>query len=171
MDNTLHLESENIDTSKFKPLTPEEIINILGLTIKHDEENKLSTLLCLTLTYTDGSQFNISFNAPSSTGKSYIALEISALFPKEDLIKLGKCSPNAFYHEQGVNDKEKNTITVDLSKKIIIFMDQPNTALLERLRSLLSHDDKEITAKITDKNQGGGNRTKTVIIKGFPVQD
>ncbi len=53
-------------------------------------------------------------------------------------------------------------------KKIIIFMDQPNTALLERLRSLLSHDDKEIQAKITDKNQGGGNRTKTVIIKGFP---
>jgi len=116
MPNTLYIESEKSDAPKFKSLTPEEIIDILGLTIKHDEENKLSTLLCLILTYTDGSQFNISFNAPSSTGKSYIALEISALFPKEDLIKLGKCSPNAFYHEQGIYDKEKNTITVDLSK-------------------------------------------------------
>jgi len=168
MPNTPYIEPEKVDTSKFKLLTSEEIIEILGLTIKRDEENKLATLLCLCLTYTNGSQFNISFNAPSSTGKSFIALEISALFPDNDVVKLGKCSPNAFYHEQGEYDKEKNTMTVDLSRKIIIFMDQPNTALLERLRSLLSHDQKEIHSKITDKNQGGGNRTKTVIIIGYP---
>ena len=58
---------------------------------------------------------------------------------------------------------------VDLSRKIIIFLDQPNIQLLERTRSLLSHDEKIIKAKITDKNQKGGNRTKTVAIKGFPA--
>ncbi|MFH1188721.1 MAG: hypothetical protein V1652_02645, partial [bacterium] len=113
-------------------------------------------------------QFNISFNAPSSTGKSYIPLEISRLFPNEDVMKLGNCSPTAFFHEQGDYDKENNTIIVDLSRKIIIFLDQPHNSLLERLRSLLSHDEKEMHSKITDKNQKGGNRTKTVIIKGFP---
>ena len=156
------------DSSNFKPLSSAELVEILGLTIKQDEENKIVTFLCELSAYTDNAQFNISYNAPSSTGKSYIPLEISNLFPSEDVMKLGNCSPTAFFHEQGEYDKDKNTITVDLSRKIIIFLDQPHTALLERLRSLLSHDEKEMHSKITDKNQKGGNRTKTVIIKGFP---
>lgn len=158
-----------IDTSKFLPLTAPELIAILGLTIKRDETNKLLTFLAQLSAYTEDSQLNISFNAPSSSGKSFIPLEVSTLFPQEDVLKLGSASATAFYHEQGVYDKEKNTITVDLSRKIIIFLDQPSTQLLSRLRALLSHDEKEIMAKITDKNQKGGNRTKTVIIRGFPA--
>lgn len=158
-----------IDTSKFASLTAQELIAILGLTIKRDEINKLITFLAQLSAYTEDSQLNISFNAPSSSGKSFIPLEVSTLFPKEDVLKLGSASATAFYHEQGVYDKEKNTITVDLSRKIIIFLDQPSTQLLSRLRALLSHDEKEIMAKITDKNQKGGNRTKTVIIRGFPA--
>jgi len=156
------------DITKFKPLTTKEIIEILGLTIKKDEENKLVTFLCQLSAYTENCQFNISFNAPSSTGKSFIPLEVSTLFPDQDLIKLGNCSPTAFFHEQGKFDKEKNIITVDLSRKILIFLDQPHNLLLERLRSLFSHDEKEMQSKITDKNQTGGNKTKTVIIRGFP---
>lgn len=159
---------EKIDISQFKPLSLQDLIGTLGLTIKQDEENKIVTFLCELSAYTENAQFNISYNAPSSTGKSYIPLEISNLFPSEDVMKLGNCSPTAFFHEQGEYDKDKNTITVDLSRKVIIFLDQPHTALLERLRSLLSHDEKEMHSKITDKNQKGGNRTKTVIIKGFP---
>lgn len=44
-----------------------------------------------------------------------------------------------------------------------------NTMLLERLRPLLSHDSKIITSKITDKNQQGGNKTKTASIIGYPA--
>ena len=159
---------EKIDTSQFKPISTEKLAETLGLTIKQDKQNKIVTFLCELSAYTENAQFNISYNAPSSTGKSYIPLEISNLFPKEDVMKLGNCSPTAFFHEQGEYDKENNTITVDLSRKIIIFLDQPHNALLERLRSLFSHDEKEMQSKITDKNQKGGNRTKTVIIKGFP---
>jgi len=159
---------EKVDTSQFKPLSLQELVEILGLTIKKDEKNKIVTFLCELSAYTENAQFNISYNAPSSTGKSFIPLEISKLFPNEDVMRLGNCSPTAFFHEQGEFDKDKNTIVVDLSRKIIIFLDQPHTALLERLRSLLSHDEKEMHSKITDKNQRGGNRTKTVIIRGFP---
>src|SRR3989344_9269946 len=157
-----------IESSKFKPLSLDDLLDILGLTIKRDEENKVVTFLCELSAFTENAQFNISYNAPSSTGKSYIPLEISNLFPSEDVMKLGNCSPTAFFHEQGEYDKDKNVITVDLSRKIIIFLDQPHTALLERLRSLLSHDQKEMVSKITDKNQKGGNRTKTVVIRGYP---
>ena len=158
-----------LDTSKFHPISSQEIINTLGLTIKKDEENKLIAFLCALSAYTEQSQFNISFNAHSSTGKSFIPLEVSSLFPIEDLIKLGNCSPTAFFHEEGQYDKEKNTITVDLSRKILIFLDQPHTDLLERLRSLLSHDQKSMVSKITDKTGKGSNKTKTVIIKGYPA--
>lgn len=157
------------DVADFKPIGCDELLEILGLTIKRDETNKIITFLAQLSAYTEDSQINISFNAPSSTGKSFIPLEIVSLFPEEDVIKLGNCSPTAFYHEQGEYDKSTNTIKVDLSRKILIFLDQPSTQLLERTRSLLSHDEKIIKAKITDKNQKGGNRTKTVAIKGFPA--
>lgn len=167
---TKEVESKKmIDVSNFKPINTDDLIKILGLTIKRDETNKIITFLAQLSAYTEDSQINISFNAPSSTGKSFIPLEIVKLFPDEDVIKLGNCSPTAFYHEQGEYDKESNTIKIDLSRKILIFLDQPSTQLLERTRSLLSHDEKIIKAKITDKNQKGGNRTKTVAIKGFPA--
>lgn len=161
--------TEKIDTSKFKPMVSNELTETLGHTIKKDENNKLITFMCMLTAYTADCQQNISFNAPSSTGKSFIPLEIARLFPPEDLMEIGYASPNAFFHEKGVYDKEKNEIIVDLSGLVIVFLDQPHNQLLERLRPLLSHDKKEIRSKITDKNQRGGNRTKTVVIKGYPV--
>ncbi len=160
---------DEIDVSKFKPLTSQELIKILGLTIKKDEENKLATFLCQLSAYTEDSQFNISFNAPSSTGKSYIPTEIAKLFPEKDVIEIGYCSPTAFFHDTGEFNKERKGYEIDLSRKILIFLDQPHAMLLERLRPLLSHDKKEMRLKITDKSQKAGLRTKNVFIKGFPA--
>lgn len=156
-------------TQKFKPLSAKELIEILGLTIKRDEENKLITFLGQLSAYTDEAQMNLSFNAPSSTGKSYIPAEIAKLFPEEDVLEIGYCSPTAFFHETGKFNKEKKRYEIDLRRKILIFLDQPHTMLLERLRPLLSHDKKEMHLKITDKQRGGGNRTKNVCILGYPV--
>jgi 5S rRNA maturation endonuclease (ribonuclease M5) len=158
-----------IDTTKFKPLSSEEILEILGLTIKKDEENKLVSFLCELSAYTENAQFNISFNAPSSTGKSYIPTEVARLFPTDDVIEIGYCSPTAFFHDVGQINKERGGYEIDLSRKILIFLDQPHTMLLERLRPLLSHDKKEMHLKITDKSQKGGLKTKNVFIKGFPA--
>ena len=87
-----------IDTSQFKPITPKEIISTLGLTIKKDNNNKLATLLCMLSAYTEEDQFNIGFFAPSSTGKSFIPIETSQLFPSSDVILLGTCSPTSFFN-------------------------------------------------------------------------
>ena len=160
---------EKIDTSQFKPMLASDVATVLDLTIKKDIDNKVVTLLCCLSAFTEDSQTNISFNSPSSTGKSYTALEVAKLFPEDDVIKLGNCSKTAFFHEQGKYDKEKNEIIVDLSRKILIFTDMPHVGLLESLRSFLSHDEKVMRSKITDKNQQGGNRTKTVALKGYPA--
>lgn len=159
---------ERIDTTQFSELTPEMLIETLGLTIKYDAENKLATFLCELTAYTESAQFNISYNAPSSTGKSFIPTEIARLFPEDDVMEIGYCSPTAFFHDTGEYNKEKNQYLVDLSHKILIFLDQPHTMLLEHLRPLLSHDKKEIKLKITDKSQKAGLRTKTVLLRGYP---
>lgn len=58
---------------------------------------------------------------------------------------------------------------VDLEAKIIHFRDQPHDKLLQNLRPTLSHDDKIIECNITDKSKEGGNRTKKVLIVGYPT--
>ena len=159
---------EKIDVSGFKEIAINEVCQILNSTIKKDEDNKAVTFLSMLTTYTNDSQMNLFFNAPSSTGKSHLPLSVAELFPREDLITLAYCSPTAFFHEQGKFDKEKNEIIVNLSKKIIIFTDMPDQSLISRLRPMLSHDEKESKLKITDKAQQGGNKTKNITLIGFP---
>jgi hypothetical protein len=158
-----------VDTSKFLPMTGNDIIEVLGLTIKKDEINKLLSFLAQLSAYTDHSQLNISFNAPSSSGKSFIPMEVSRLFPNDDVIQVAYCSPTAFFHQNGVFDKRRQGYIVDLSGKILIFLDQPHTLLLQHLRPMLSHDRKEILLKITDKNQKSGLRTKNIFLIGYPT--
>ena len=159
---------EPIDVSQFKPMTTKELSQVLGLTIKADETNKILVFLCQLSAYTASSQFNISFNAPSSTGKSFIPLEVAKLFPAKDVEQIGYCSPTSFFHDVGKWDANTKTIVVDLSRRILIFLDQPHTLLLQHLRPLLSHDQPEIVIKITDKSQKYGLKTKNVLLKGFP---
>lgn len=154
---------------KYPPISAKELIAILGTTIKHDNVNKLVAFLCQLSAYTEDSQFNLSFNAPSSSGKSYIPIEIAKLFPEEDVLELGYVSPTSFFHSASEYNEETEEYIVDLSRKIIIFLDQPHTMLLEHLRPLLSHDKKEIKVQITDKQQKHGLRAKKIILRGYPA--
>lgn len=159
----------DIYKSATKPMTFDDIADILEQTIKKDRINKLITFCGMLLTYTDDSQFNISFKAPSSTGKSHIPLEVMQLFPRYDIKLSAYSSPTSFYHENGYWDKQRKAKIIDLSKKIMIFVDQPHDDLLKRLRPLASHDQKELKYTITDKTAKSGLRAKTVIVIGFPT--
>lgn len=158
-----------MESKPFQEITSDLLIETLGLTIKRDETNKLIVFLSQLSAYTEDSQLNISFNAPSSSGKSFIPTEIARLFPEEDVIEVGYCSPTAFFHQVGTFDREKQGYIVDLSRKILIFLDQPHTLLLQHLRPMLAHDKKEILLKITDKSQKAGLRTKNIYLIGYPV--
>jgi hypothetical protein len=150
-----------------KPLSLEKLKEILGLTIKHDDINKVITFLAMLNAYTEDEQFNVSFRAESSTGKSYIPLEIASLFPEEDIKDLAYGSPSCFFHDTAKFDKDKNVFISDLERKILIFIDMPHDLLLQRLRPLLSHDKKILKYKITDKSTKGRLKAKNIIIKGF----
>lgn len=169
-NKTGHAPRKRGDASapEFAAISPTELAEILSLTIKQDDSNKVATFLCLLSAYTEEDQINVSFNAPSSTGKSFIPTEIARLFPAEDVRELGHCTPTAFFYDTGEFDKERNEHLVDLSRKIIVFLDQPHNELLARLRPILSHDKKEISIKMTDKSQKAGTRTKNVRVIGYP---
>lgn len=158
-----------IDVSTFGEITTKELATVLDLTIKHDNENKLVSFLCMLSAYTEDSQLNVSFNAPSSTGKTYIPTQVAQYFPDADVRQFGGASPTAFFHDNSTFDKERNCHVVDLERKILIFLEQPNPKLQENLRPVMSHDKKEISYKITDKNQKGSNRAKNIVIRGFPA--
>jgi hypothetical protein len=159
------------DEVSYPPMSLQDVIDVLSITIKKDDLNKAITFLCFLLAYTEDSQFNISFNAPSSAGKSYIPQEVAKLFPPTDVKELAYCSPTAFFHDhdEGCYDRDTKTHTLDLSQKILIFLDQPHTILLQHLRPMLSHDRKELQIKITDKGKNAGNRTKNIVLIGYPA--
>lgn len=155
-----------------KPLTVEDLTRILGSTVKHDDANKVITFLSMLLTYTEEDQINIGFLAESSTGKSYIPLELSDYFPKEDIIEIGYASPTSFfhdYHKLVETSNKKKGYLVDLHQKILIFIDLPHDLLLKRLRPILSHDKKIIPLMITDRRRNAALRTKHILIQGFPT--
>ncbi|MDT8781945.1 MAG: hypothetical protein IAX22_04785 [Candidatus Bathyarchaeota archaeon] len=169
-----------LQENKDKELTTDDLKDVLGLTIKHDNTNKLITFLCMVLTYTEEDQVNIANLAESSTGKSYIPLQLIPFFPESDVIPLGYVSPTAFFHDWGIPltdpkdtnpdfEKRRKIIHVDLEKKILLFLDQPHEQLLKNLRPLLSHDQKHIEVRISNQSQKSGYRTKRAILDGFPT--
>jgi hypothetical protein len=146
-----------------------DLVEALGVTVKRDDVNKVLTFLAMLSAFTNNDQINLSFRAESSTGKSYIPLEVSTLFPEDKVVKIAYSSPTSFFHDRGTWDEEKEMIVINLENKILIFLDQPHNQLLERLRPLLSHDQKELVYKITDKREKLGLRTKNVRIIGYPA--
>lgn len=165
------IEKIEITPEITRPLSQKELREILGLTIKRDDTNKEITFRCMLTAYTEESQCNVSFRSPSSLGKSYIPIELSALFPdpERDIVMIAYASPTAFFHDAGVWDEKRNALVINLERKILIFLDQPHDQLLQRMRPLLSHDKKELLLKITDRRERKGLRTKNVIIRGFCV--
>lgn len=167
--------------NKDKELSLDDLKEVLGSTIKHDDTNKLITLLCMLLTYTDEDQVNIANLAESSTGKSYIPLQLIPFFPQTDVIPLGYVSPTAFFHDWGIAlpdpddtrdidpEKRRKIIHVDLEKKILLFLDQPHEQLLKNMRPLLSHDQKHIEVRISNQSAKSGYRTKRAVLDGYPT--
>lgn len=154
----------------FKEISLEDIKEILDLTIKSDDDNKLIIFLAMLSAFTDDYQINVTLNAPSSAGKTYLTNEISKLFPKEDMMIYSKITPTAFYYSSDAKyNKERKARVLDLERKILIFQEQPNAKVQENLRPILSHDRKECKFSLTNRNKEGAHRAEDVIIKGYPA--
>lgn len=158
-----------LDERIYPEMSMQELLNVLDLTIKEDNVSKLITFYCMLSAYTHDSQINVSFNAPSASGKTYITTEVAQLFPDEDKIESSGASPTSFYYTEGEEDEERNAKVISFERKILLFLEQGNSAIQTKLRPILSHDSWEINYRITNKNKSGGNRTELIILQGFPA--
>ena len=152
-----------------KPITSSDVAEILGSTIRYDAASKLILFYSGLLTFTSEDQVNVQMSGESSAGKTYTTLEVAKYFPQDIVQILATASPRSFYHDSGEYDKERKLLVVNLKQKLIIFLDQPDYRLTEAIRPLLSHDRRELLCKISDKNRHGANRTKNVLLIGFPT--
>jgi hypothetical protein len=136
---------------------------------------------------------NLFLKGPSSSGKTWAVTNIVELFPKESVWWLGGLSPTAIAHDHGqLMDADGNPITegmlqtmdreaarrllkdayiqVDMSRKILVFLEPPPYETYMRLRPILSHDTEEISYKFTEKSgKTGLLKTTHVKIKGWPA--
>jgi len=60
-------------------------------------------------------------------------------------------------------------VQVDLTGKILLFLESPNIHTFNMLRPILSHDTFEISYRITDKTEKGRLKTKHTKIRGYPA--
>lgn len=161
---------EPVDASDFTEMSLTKLQSILNLTIKYDNVNKTVVFLGMLSAYTEEDQLNIFLNARSSSGKTYIASEVAKLFPKNDVRKYMRVTPTAFYYDdQAMSQDDSGEMVLDLSRKILIFMDQVDTKLQTMIRPLLSHDDKKIAFKLTNRSNSGKNAAVNGYILGYPA--
>jgi len=180
-----------------------QIESYLNTKIKSDQKIVKKLLSCFLSTYTNN-PINLGIMAPSSEGKTYATVEVSKLFPKEDVISVGRMSPTALIHQKGIlvdenhnpieeklelleyelentedpnyrkqAKKEKKELLqksknlIDLSGKIILFLESPHPKLWDMLKPILSHDSEEIEYKTTQTD--GSLRVKESVIRGWPA--
>lgn len=158
-----------IDQKLYPEMSKQQLLDVLDMTIKEDDVCKLITFYCMLSAYTRDSQINVSFNAPSASGKTYITTEIAKLFPDEDKIESSGASPTSFYHTEGIEDEERDAKIISFERKILLFYEQGNSVLQTKLRPILSHDSWEINYRITNKSKSGKNHTELIILEGFPA--
>lgn len=76
------------------------------------------------------------------------------------------------YQDQtkGFREELKESYTlIDLSHKILVFLEAPDFGTYQMLRPILSHDKEEIQYQFVDKTAKGQLRTMKVILKGWPA--
>jgi hypothetical protein len=169
MSNALDNAEAELNTKPYPEMNLDELAEILSLTIKEDYLCKTIAFLGMLSAYTYDSQLNISFNGPSSSGKTYITTEVAELFPSEDKIEINGASPTALFYQQGEDDKDEGYRKLVLENKILIFYELPDQKVQARLRSIASHDNYEQTHMYTNKTKNGTNKTDKIKIVGFPA--
>ncbi|MDF2428903.1 MAG: bifunctional DNA primase/polymerase [Nitrosopumilus sp.] len=195
-------EFERIEREKLE--TPlQQITRYVNTVIKEDPKLADQLIRVGLSTYTDN-PINIALLAPSSDGKTYATVKVTDLFPKEDVIAVGRMSPTALIHQHGdlidkngnsikekldeinnqiantqeksekssLKEQRKNILSgarncIDLKHKIILFLDNPNSATYEMLKPIMSHDKNEIIYKTTKGN--GSLDVKESVIRNWPV--
>ncbi len=165
-------------------------------TVKRDPVTKGITFLVCLSAYTE-EPLNLFLRGESSLGKTYVVSRITKLFPKDDVWDLGGATPKFLIRQHGIltdsngmpilisdrpgkdasndelqawHDRLVNSkVIIDMNGKILCFLEAPNIETFNSIRSILSHDEKEISFPFVNKTEKLGFNTVNVIVRGWPA--
>jgi len=164
-------------------------MDCLSRKVRRDEPTKRLIFLCGVSAFTK-EPFNVFMKGPSSIGKSFLVKHCLKFFDPAYVWYLGGMSPTSIYHEYGFWEDDEGVIdvsgfrtrdelrelkerlmnaryVVDMTNKIVAFLEAPHPETMLKLRPILSHDVEEIQYKFTNKEIG--LKTSTVYVRGWPA--
>ena len=130
--------------------------------IKHDEENKRILFKVMASTFALDQPLNATLKALSSTGKTYLCVELAKYVPPGHIEILEGMTPKAIYYEYGQSADGQGTRILDLSGRIWIFLDIPDLDTLRFIKAMMSHDAYERTYKSVDEQ-----KPLKIILRGY----
>jgi len=121
----------------------QKISRYVNTVVKNDEDLTERLLYVCFSAYTND-PVNLGIMADSSEGKTYPVTQVAGIFPKEDVIFIGKMSPTALIHQTGIlvdNDgKPVNETIADLESQLSDKSSkEENTRVKREISSLLSN--------------------------------
>jgi DNA-binding MarR family transcriptional regulator len=91
-------------------------------------------------------------------------------FGKDDSASYNQAVQQYKEQKKVFSEKIRDSYTlIDLSRKILVFLEVPEYNTFQMLRPILSHDKMEIEYRFVDKTGIGQLRTMKVIIRGWPA--
>lgn len=125
----------------------EERIEKFGIPIKQiedyldtqvkDDPRLVKQLLRVYFSAYTKSPINMAILAPSSDGKTHATVQVSKIFPKEDFISVGRLSPTALIHQQGILvDEFGNSIEDKLKSLDLDIMEASKAGQKEKVEEL-----------------------------------
>jgi len=134
-----------------------------------DDANLILTFLVMLSCKTD-SPLNLELIGQSASGKTYMTLTARNGFPKSMCMVLAGASREALKYDYDEVDEDGNFIVNVDGKCIIILEKDESFAFVQRMKPLMSGDDKELIWKTPMKNEMTGEiETRDFIIRGQPA--
>jgi len=134
-----------------------------------DDANFILTFLVMLSCKTD-SPLNLELIGQSASGKTYMTLTARNGFPKSMCMVLAGASREAMKYDYDEIDEDGNFIVNVDGKCIIILEKDESFAFIQRMKPLMSGDDKELIWKTPMKNEMTGEiETRDFIIRGQPA--
>lgn len=134
-----------------------------------DDANLILTFLVMLSCKTD-SPLNLEMIGQSASGKTYMTLTARNGFPKSMCVVLAGASREAMKYDYDEIDEDGNFIVNVDGKCIIILEKDESFAFVQRMKPLMSGDDKELIWKTPMKNEMTGEiETRDFIIRGQPA--
>lgn len=154
-------------TNTNQDIYPEDVCNVLSSTIACDDINKTAVFYVM-LSARLEEPLNACLVGLSSSGKSFIPKEVALYFPANDVITIADASPTALRYDADYYDDD-GIGHVDFENRILLFVEMPNVKALEKLRSILSHDNRTSTFKTTTGGANGARKTQTMCLENYPA--